>query len=137
MTGRPSPRSTGTACFRLLIAGIILFYAGVAFFPGVQQLYMRKFHPGRMPFAVWAPMQFVPSMYSFENRLEVRSGGETYTQWTNHYPMRPLYFRMDRSRLKTAGPCDVDLVSRYRDVELVTRYRLEWTGQDFDVVRIP
>ena len=126
-------RSIGTRLFSLLLAGMIAFYAAVGFFPCVQTWYMKKFHPGRLSFAVWAPMQLVPSMYSFENRLEVKSSAQNFTQWTNHYPMRPLFFRLDRSSLKTAGPIDVELCSQYRDRILKTRYRLQWTGHAFEV----
>ena len=86
-----------------------------------------------MPFAVWAPMQLVPSMYSFENRLEVKSTAQNFMVWTNHYPMRPLFFRFDRSSLNSGGPYDVELASQYREVILKTRYQLQWTGHEFDV----
>lgn len=120
----------------MLLTALILFYGAVAFFPGVQGWYMQKFHPGRMPFAVWAPMQLVPSMYSFENRLDLKSSERKSTLWTNHYPMRSLSFRLDRSGLKTPGPVEVELISQYRHVILRTRYRLEWTGHVFEVRRL-
>lgn len=132
-----SSRTTGTACFYLILVGLILFYVAVALFPGVQQFYMQKFHPGRLAYGAWASMQLIPSMYSFENQVDVRSAQESVTLWTNHYPMRPLFFRLDRARLKTGGPFDVTLASRYRGVILHTRYRLAWSGHAFDVIRNP
>ncbi len=129
------PRSPGTTCLYLLLACLFIFYATVPCSPHVQAWYMQKFHPGRMPFLVWAPMQLVPSMYSFENRLEIKSSRGNSTVWTNHYPMHFLFFRFDRSVMKAGGPYDVELISQYRDVILKTRYRVLWSGNAFDVTR--
>ena len=135
LTALRHPRTAGTTCLYLLLTSLFVFYASVGFSPRVQAWYMQKFHPGRMPFAVWATMQFVPSMYSFENRLEIKSSLENSTVWTNHYPMHFLFFRFDRSVMKAGGPYDAELISQYRDVILKTRYRVLWSGNVFDVTR--
>lgn len=116
---------------------IFAFYVAVAFFPDVQFWYMQKFHPGRALFGVWAPMRLVPSMYSFENRLNVKSTRENVTVSRNHDPLHPLFFRLDRGALRSSGPCDIELISGYRNVVCRTRYELRWTGRVHRLTILP
>lgn len=114
-----------------VFAAIFIFLACLPFSVAVQNMQVRKFHFALRPFAVWAADQFVPSMYSFHNRLvisyaplhELDASQELApmrTMTVNHYSFHPMYLDTDRQRLISDQPLHLYALTSYRGREWMT-----------------
>lgn len=112
----------GRALLGALGLGAALLLA-VPLHDDAARLMMTKFHL-RGPFARWAVLQLVPSMYNFTNvvgieRAVPQAASEVF--WVNHYPLRAITY-MRRVALAEA-PATVTAVTRYGDSVIATRCR--------------
>lgn len=120
---------------RLTLAHLALALACVAYAAllpahrSVAKLALSRSHM-RVPYLVWAGLQVVPAMYSFENRWRVEAvpanrndHSVLSAQWINHHPTRAL-FEPER-RIALYGSCvDYEFTSTYRDQSMSTRFRV-------------
>ena len=60
-----------TKLFFSVIALVFMFLLALFLSPYIQRLIMAKFHWRTKSFAVWSLLQFIPSMYSFNNEIFV------------------------------------------------------------------
>ena len=114
-----------------VFAAIFIFLACLPFSVAVQNMQVRKLHFALHPFAAWAADQFVPSMYSFHNRLvisyaplhELDASQElapVRTMTVNHYSFHPMYLDTDRQRLISDQPLHLYALTSYRGREWMT-----------------
>jgi len=114
-----------------VFAAIFIFLASVPFSFAAQNMQVRKLHFTLHPFGAWAADQFVPSMYSFHNRLVIsyaplheldaaQEAAPVRTITVNHYPFHPMYLDTDRQRLISDQPLHLYALSMYRGREWMT-----------------
>ncbi len=114
-----------------VFAAIFIFLACLPFSVAVQNMQVRKLHFALHPFAAWAADQFVPSLYSFHNRLvisyaplhELDASQElapARTMTVNHYSFHPMYLDTDRQRLISDQPLHLYALTSYRGREWMT-----------------
>ena len=135
-------RSTGLFYGTLLLIFCILI--GLGSCPFIQKTLMRKFHFMPRPFAQWAALQFLPSMYNFKNDflesptplpLDTRmEAGEDVKYFTvNHYPLRMLYFYDSRRRLIFSKPLYAYARTTFRQRQIVTSYAMVSSFQQIHI----
>jgi hypothetical protein len=97
------------------------------------RLMMEKLHL-RGPFARWAALQTVPSMYNFTNVVRLETPGAVpavETFWVNHYPLRAITY-MRRIEL-ARRPATLTAETRFGRLSVVTRCRTEPRDGGIDV----
>jgi hypothetical protein len=122
-------KDSGALGLYLVMFFIFVFLSCLPFSATVQKMAMSKFHLTLRPFGRWAAVQFVPSMYNFQNEFywsfdpglsQGLRGVNHYT--VNHYPLRLLFFTTDRRPMLSSRPLYLYLRSTYRGRERVTSY---------------
>ena len=120
-----------------LVAVVLMIEACV---PSASLPFIRKYHLRQKPFAKWAALHFIPSLYSFSNEVwysPVHSAKETVegktpfnpkTAWHgyyNHYPLRMITFTLDRKTFFRDVPTQYfSIRSSYKNTQLSTHFLL-------------
>jgi len=105
-------RDVGAATFLSLVALVALLALATPLSARTAALMMSRFHLRVQPFAVWAALQPIPSMYNFENRywvsprplradeLEILPApADVEARYINHYPLRVMTWAEGRAVL--------------------------------------
>lgn len=132
LTSHPQ-RSTGILYGVFFLVFCVLIGVGVS--PYIQKTMMRKFHFMPRPFAQWALLQFVPSMYNFRNdffastqpmavNAQMEGKKEVLHFTVNHYPLRMWYFYYSRKPLILSIPVYANIRTTFRDQEITSSYMM-------------
>jgi hypothetical protein len=137
-------KDKGAVVFYAALLAVFIFISCLPFSSALQKTAMAKFHLTVKPFGRWALLQFVPAMYNFQNEVywsftplaelsdPALSGMSTHLS-VNHYPLRMIYFRMNRQAVIYDRPVYIYLRSLYRGRQLITSYLLLTTPRQVRV----
>ena len=124
----------GDPVARGVIAALLIYGAAIISMPlseSMRTLMMRRFHADTWPFAAWAAIQPVPSMYNFENhwrvlydRLEAPDC-KNRTEYDNHHTFGRFSIPFERYRFDRCGGALVIYSTRYRGTVVESTYRID------------
>jgi hypothetical protein len=95
---------------------------GVAWEP-VRRVCLRRYHTD-LPFPVWALLQPMPSMYSYDNIATYQSGDTVTFKQLNHHSYRVFGDFSTWWHAEHTGDAQMELRSRYLGTEVTTRFHL-------------
>ncbi|HUS40619.1 MAG: hypothetical protein WBF93_12960 [Pirellulales bacterium] len=130
-------KDVGSTALALLLALAMLATIALPLTPRGREMLVRAHHLRVEPYAAWSILQFLPSMYSYANRVWVspvpldestlvgsgRFPDGTHTEWVNHYPPRVITFGIGRAILvNEKQTLHYYLQSRFCDIQVDSHY---------------
>jgi len=126
----------GTRAFYSFLLCAALFLAALPACPWAQRQIMQKFHLKTASFVRFALLQFLPSMYNFDNEAlvsEFKAAADPFASdlfihfQANHHPLRFVSFGLNNRRefLKNGSSKYVYLRSRFNGQRLDSLYVIE------------
>lgn len=117
-------KSVDVLSFFAVLTLVALFLLSMPFSSGVQILLMKKMHLRSDSFLQWSALQFVPSMYNFNNTILIEPEG--FTGQINHYPLRVITYRpaVRQSLAESGRDFLLTANSTYQGTALTSRFEL-------------